>query len=372
MRHLRPASFLLPFLVTCGMAQASGNARALSDEEELILIYSDKSSVSIATGGTQPLRRAPAVATVITAEDIAIMGATDLDQVMETVPGMHVARAAINYEPLYVVRGIYSVNNPQFLMLLNGMPMTTLLTGSRGTVWGGFPVEQIARIEVIRGPGSALYGADAYSGVVNIITKGPAFIAGTQVGAGAGSFKTGDGWVQHGGKLGPVEVAAYLRAGTTDGHRSIVTADAQSVRDKAFNTRASLAPGPVNLRYKALDANVELSYDKWRMRGGYMLRDDVGTGAGVGSALDPVGNERSERTMAELAWSDPQWTGDWAVGFTASAMSYKQRILTDLRLSPPGTRFPTGLFRRFYRPPRHFRAAGARLRICPLQRVRRP
>lgn len=319
-------------------------ANVAAEEEELALIYGEKSSVSIATGSAQPLRRAPAVATIITAEDIAIMRATDLDEVLETVPGMHVSRSAINYEPLYIVRGIYSVNNPQILVLQNGVPMTSLLTGSRGTVWGGYPVAHIARIEVIRGPGSALYGADAYSGVINIITKDAAATAGTEFGLGGGSFKTRDAWLQHGGKLGPVDVAAYLRAGGTDGHQSIITADAQSARDKIFGTRASLAPGPVNLGSDALDANLALAYGDWRAHGGYKLRDDVGTGAGVASALDPVGKERSERLHADVSWTDTQFATDWSVGVTASALGFKQRILVDLRLSPPGTRFPTGLF----------------------------
>jgi len=342
MRFLRYAPLIVATTLSVSASAAPGGEP--SEEEELALIYGDKSSVSIATGSAQSLRRAPAVATVITAEDIAIMRATDLDQILETVPGLHVARAAVNWEPLYTMRGIYSVNNPQILMLVNGIPMTTLLTGSRGTIWGGYPVEQIARIEVIRGPGSALYGADAYSGVINIITKGPANVGGTQFGAGGGSFKTRDGWVQHGGKLGPLAVAAYLRAGRTDGQRSIITADAQTVRDNTFKTKASLAPGSVNTGYDATDANLELTYDKWRVRGSYVLRDDYGTGAGVGSALDPVGKEKSARVTSELSWNDALFTADWGLGWAASAMSYKQRIPVDLRLSPPGTRFPTGLF----------------------------
>jgi outer membrane receptor for ferrienterochelin and colicin len=142
------------------------SAQDNDEEEELALIYGNESTASIATGNLQSLRRAPAVAGVITAEDIAAIGATELDQVLETVPGVHVS-PPVNYEPLYPIRGIHGGTNPHMLMLLNGVPMSTMLTGSRGSIWGGYPVEHIARIEVIRGPGSALYGADAYSGVIN-------------------------------------------------------------------------------------------------------------------------------------------------------------------------------------------------------------
>ena len=347
---MRPL-FCVPAILIAALPLSSELALAgpadLSEEEELALVYGGKSSISIATGSAQPLRRAPAVATVITAADIAAMGATDLDQVLETVPGMHVSRSAINYEPLYIARGIYSVNNPQMLMLQNGVPMTTLLTGSRGTQWGGYPVEHIARIEIIRGPGSALYGADAYSGVINLITKGAADTPGTQIAAGGGSFRTREAWVQHGGKLGALEVAAYLRVGGTDGFRSLVTADAQSARDKLFGTRASLAPGPVNTGYDTVDAHLDLAlpqWPQWRLRAGYLQRSNLGTGAGVASALDPVGKGRGERMHAELGWTEADFGADWSVGASASVLQYKQRITTDLRLSPPGTRFPTGLF----------------------------
>jgi outer membrane cobalamin receptor len=342
---MRSKYYVSVMLLSALSVQASAAFAAdPTEEEELAQIYGDKTSVSIATGSALSLRRAPAVATVITAEDIAIMRATDLDQVLETVPGMHVARSAINYEPLYITRGIYSVNNAQILVLQNGVPMTTLVSGSRGTVWGGYPVEQIARIEIIRGPGSALYGADAYSGVINIITKSAADTPGTQFGLGAGSFNTRDAWVQHGGKVAGADVSAYLRVGSTDGYKSIIDADAQSARDKIFGTHASLAPGPVNVGYNAIDANVDLGLDKWRLRGGYKLRDDFGTGAGVASALDPVGKEKSERITLDTSWLDPQFSNDWGVGVNASVLEFKQRIPVDLRLSPPGTRFPTGLF----------------------------
>lgn len=315
-----------------------------SDEEDLALVYGDKSTISIATGSSQSLRRAPAVATVITAEDIAAIGATDLDQVLETVPGLHVARSPVGYEPLYVVRGIYSASNPQILMLQNGVPMTIMFTGSRGVAWAGYPVDHIARIEIIRGPGSALYGADAYSGVINIITKAAADTPGTQLGARTGSFKTRDAWVQHGGKLGEADVAAYLRVGSTGGIREIITADAQTARDARFGTRASLAPGPINTGYDAIDGNFDLAYDKWRLRAGYKLRDDIGTGAGIASALDPVGKVKSERITTDLSWTDSHLARGWSGGLTASFLQYKQRIPTDLRLFPPGTLFPTGLF----------------------------
>ena len=119
------------------LAWAVPAAAQISEEEELAMVYGDKVTVSIATGSKQDLRRAPAVASVITAEDIAAMGAKDLDEALETVPGMHVSRNAIAYAPLNIIRGIYSANNPQTLMLQNGIPTTTMFTGGATSLISG-------------------------------------------------------------------------------------------------------------------------------------------------------------------------------------------------------------------------------------------
>src|SRR6185295_9526325 len=98
----------------CGTASAQTETEA-----DLALVYGNNLSTSIATGSKQPIRRAPSIATVITAEDIKAIGATDLDEVLETVPGLHVARSPIGYTPIFTFRGIYSAFNSQILMLQN-------------------------------------------------------------------------------------------------------------------------------------------------------------------------------------------------------------------------------------------------------------
>lgn len=339
-RNVALACVLLLSQIPAAMAQG------VQEEEDLALSFGDKSTISLVTGRQQSLRRAPAVASVITAADIAAMGATDLDEVLETVPGIHVSHSANNYSPLFVIRGIYSQLNPQTLLLQNGVPMTALQQGNRGSFWGNYPVENIARIEVIRGPGSALYGADAYAGVINIISKSAADTPGTQVGARVGSFGARDAWVQHGGHLGALEVAGYLRLGSTDGFKEVIKADAQTRNDRLFPTGSNLsrAPGAVNTGKDSMDASLELVYQKWRLRGGYKLRDQLATGAGIASALDPVGKSRSERVTSDLSWDDPQLAKDWGAGVTASYMEYVQSVPVPYQLLPPGARTATGVF----------------------------
>jgi iron complex outermembrane receptor protein len=333
------AALTLPLIAT-----QAANAGPVADDDELALVYGAGDSVSIATGNLQALRRAPAVASVITASDIAAMGATDLDQVLESVAGIHVNRTPNSYSPLYVVRGIVSAYTPQILMLQNGVPITTAYIGNKGNIWGGYPLEHIARIEIIRGPGSALYGSDAFSGVINIITKGANEAAGIEIGGRVGSFASYDGWAQHGGKLGPVEVAAYFRAGSTDGYHPTIEADAQSRNDTLFGTHASLAPGALNNQLKMIDANLDLIYGQWRARFGYKRRYDMGTGAGIASALDPVGRQQGERITSNLSWAESQVTSNLGLGASLSSQQSSQEMPTPYRLLPPGLVFPTGAF----------------------------
>lgn len=322
---------------------AQAHAQLPSDEEELALAYGDKSFVSIATGSSLPVSRAPAMATVITAQDIASIGATDLDEVLETVPGLHVARETQGFAPVYVIRGINLGFNPQVLMLINGVPVTTVFTGNRGAGWAGMPVENIARVEVIRGPGSALYGADAFSGVINVITKTADDIQGTEVGARGGSFKTGDAWVLHGGKWGALDVAGHLRMGSTEGQRRTVQADAQTGSDAVRGTQASKAPGRINNARDSVDGALDLSLDQWRFRVAYKERDDVGTGTGVASALDPNGQIYSQTITSDLTYDNRQIAPDWALNVQGSFMHYTE--LTDITLFPAGSNaFGTGAF----------------------------
>jgi iron complex outermembrane receptor protein len=89
------------------------------------------------------------------------------------------------------------------------------------------PVNGIARLEVIRGPGSALFGADAFAGIINIVTKGIEDLDGTEVGGRVGQYNTKDVWMLHGGKWAGNEVATSIEYHTTDGPNRNIEADSQ-------------------------------------------------------------------------------------------------------------------------------------------------
>lgn len=358
-RRIRPTphrlalTLALSGALTLGLAPAHAQSAtsAPSDEEDLASAFGDRSAlqgpnVSLATGRSQPLRRAPAVASVITAEDIERMGATDLDEVMETVPGVHVSRNVQGHNPLYLIRGIYGQFNPQTLVLLDGMPLTMLFLGNRGNAWGGLPLENIARVEVIRGPGSALHGADAYAGVVNLVTKSARDIDGTEVGARIGSFRSHQAWALHGGQWGPWAVSAYVQHGRSDGDRGVIEADAQTQIDRILGTQASLAPGSTSTRHDDLDAQIGLSWGHTTLRVGHLSRDNIGLGVGAASSLDPVGRGRTARSYANLAVRDVPLATHWRLHTQLTALHFATTYPTPLLLYPAGAwagNFPQGM-----------------------------
>ena len=305
------------------------------DDEELLdeLHFLRVEMVSIATGTKQSLSRAPAVATVITAEDIKAMAATNLDDVLETVPGLHVARSPINYKPIYTFRGISSNFNPQVLMLINGISIDTLYSGKP---FGTPNIKSIARIEIIRGPGSAVFGADAFAGVINIITKTKDDIDGTEIGVRLGSFNTRNAWILQSGNVGDVDMAFTLEYHTTDGQSEIIEADAQSSFDNQFGTDASLAPGSVNLSLQNIDANFDMSKDFWRLRLGYQGWKNVGMGAGSKAALDPNGSLSYGRLNANLTYHNPKFSENWNVTAQLSHLNTKWKTTDNLWFYPPG------------------------------------
>jgi len=291
--------------------------------------------VTIATGKQQSQIEAPAITSVITAADIEAIGATDLDEILETVPGLHVSNAVTFNNPSYVMRGLYSTDNPEILMLINGIPVKQLYSGNRGNTWGGMPVNTISRIEVIRGSGSAVYGADAFSGVINIITKNQAEINGTEFGGRIGSFDMQDVWALHGGQYYGFDVAAMLEIHNTDGHKAIIEQDLQSQLDKQNATNISQAPGSMNNKRRNIDARIDVAKQRWRLRAAYQGRDEVGVGIGGGGALDTVGAYQNEPYNLDVTYHNPQVTRYWDLMIQAYVNENKLKPEPYLQISPP-------------------------------------
>jgi iron complex outermembrane receptor protein len=314
--------------------------KEIGGEEDLVSAYGDEEIISLATGRSQPVSRAPAVATVITAKDIEDMGATNLDQVLETVPGFHVSLSSVRFSPIVSIRGIYTDKNPQVLMLVNGVPITQVFLGDRG-VHSTLPVASIERVEIMRGPGSAIFGADAFSGVINVITKDAASIDGAEGGVRYGSFDSVDAWALYGGNWGDLDVAFTVEYRQTDGDddRSIAS-DSQSLFDSILGSNASLAPGAASTGIERADIRLDLNYEDWRLRAWNWRQNDAGVGPGLAQALDPTGFSETDNYLVDLTFHDEALTANWDVSARFSYMGIDSD--SQQRLFPAGSVLPIG------------------------------
>lgn len=151
-------------LWSCGLAAQSTSADLF--EMDLADLLQVDVSTRIATGMPLPQRQNPAILSIITADDIRAMGARDLIDIIQRIPGFNVAKD-IDVSGL-VVRGLFGFEG-RALFLLDGMPLTELAFGAY-PLGNDLPVHLIERIEIVRGPGSVLYGGAAETAVLNIIT----------------------------------------------------------------------------------------------------------------------------------------------------------------------------------------------------------
>jgi len=149
----------------------------------------------------QKLLEAPAAIYVLTTEDIHRSGATSIAEALRMVPGLQVAKISSNKWAI-TSRGSNSEFANKLLVLIDGRSVYTPLFA--GVYWDVQDVllEDIERIEVIRGPGAALWGANAVNGVINIITKNARDTQGGIITAGAGNQERGFGSIRYGGKIG--------------------------------------------------------------------------------------------------------------------------------------------------------------------------
>ena len=150
----------------------------------------------------QKVSQAAAAIHVITQEDIRRSGLNSIPELLRTVPGLQVAQFDANTWAI-TSRGFNSRFASKLLVLIDGRSIYTPIFS--GINWDDhdIPLEDIERIEVIRGPGGTLWGANAVNGVINIITKHTEDTQGGLVSGGAGNEENGFSTLRYGGKLSP-------------------------------------------------------------------------------------------------------------------------------------------------------------------------
>ena len=158
------------------------NLNAFTQESELQKILNKNVGVSSKNGLTT--RETPGIISLITAEEIQNSGARDLMDVLRLVPGFDVLQD-LQFVMGIGLRGSWA-NEGKVLVMMDGHPFNELLYQTVA-IGNRFPVDAIEKIEIIRGPGSAIYGGSAEYGVINILTKAAESLNGVAV-YGMGGF----------------------------------------------------------------------------------------------------------------------------------------------------------------------------------------
>jgi iron complex outermembrane recepter protein len=179
----------------------AGPCFAQSDLSELNLEQLAEVKVTSASKKSESLSTAPAAIYVLTGDAILNGGFRNLPEALRTVPGLYVAQTDAHIWQISA-RGFSDLYNNKMLVLVDGRSVYTPLYG--GVYWDALdiPVENIERVEIIRGPGGALWGANAVNGVINIVTKTAADAQGTVISATIDKDEGYTTTVRQGGMMG--------------------------------------------------------------------------------------------------------------------------------------------------------------------------
>ncbi len=194
------------FLCALLLAAPAGAQDDEFDELELEMFFAPADTVESATRHVQPLAESPSAISVLTREDIEASGARNLPEVLREVPNMDICML----RPVWYsvgMRGWTTELSETMLLMVDGRDVNAEFIGAPLWTIQYFSIDDVERIEVIRGPGSALYGANAYAGTVHVITRKPGTGPRASVslrGAEQGLF---DASLRGSEKIGPVSLA---------------------------------------------------------------------------------------------------------------------------------------------------------------------
>lgn len=223
-------------ILTCLLPFPTAESYADSADDILNLPIESLMNLKVTSVSKKPqqLTNAAAAIFVISEEDIRRSGATNIADALRMVPGVQVARVDSGKWAVSA-RGLNSRFANKLLVLQDGRSLYTPLFS--GVYWEvqDTALEDIERIEVIRGPGAALWGANAVNGVINIITKSSEDTKGGLLSAGGGTSENGFATLRYGASVGD---ASFLRIyGKHNEHAAGLNKDGNNAHDSWYMTR---------------------------------------------------------------------------------------------------------------------------------------
>ncbi|TRW92092.1 TonB-dependent receptor plug domain-containing protein [Candidatus Methylobacter oryzae] len=273
-------NLLFGVLILNSNASAETSAANNDLEKELAYLAAERQVVVTASKMEEHVDKTIATTTVITQDDIAHIGARNLLDVLRLVPGIGITQTQFGWREIEV-RGVKTVLSEKVQIMLNGHPLDhNLQNAGSAWVYDDLPVDTIKRVEVVRGPGSALYGANAFLAVINIITQNAKDLNGVQTSAGWGSFDTQQYRASWGKQFdNTAEAALHFNFTDTNGINSPIPADSSSIQGLS-----SSAPGKSQLTEGRYDLEWQLGYQDFKLDGRY-INKKMGTFFGAATIL---------------------------------------------------------------------------------------
>ncbi len=299
--------------------------------------------VTAASGFEQNINKTPASVTIIKAEEWQARGAKSLTQALLGTPNIEVNSLTIGYSrPKYSIRGLSGVFGQQVVVLIDGLPINRLLTGSSPPLTE-LPLQGYKRIEIIRSPGSVVYGADAFGGIINLVSYGideqP-----NEIKLTVGEFET----FSLGGNVSfsfdevKVQLSANYQTFDDDPDR-IISSDLQSTLDSVLNTSASQAPGNLDNSYESLALKGKVEWQSLSLfyNG---IDGSTGLGGGVAQALDPNSHGNYQHHLTGINYDLSSVIKETPVNgeLTISAWYNYQKSSFKYFVLPAGTVLPIG------------------------------
>lgn len=274
-------------LMICLLTISRAFAQEAPSDDELLNMSLDElmdiQVVNVSKVNVENLSEVPSAITVITAEQIANSGAKNMEEVMRTVPGFDVIRSGSNASVSFGVRGLYSAEgtNNKILFLVDDHPVRSVFFGDATVFLGNFPIENIKQIEIIRGPGSTLFGAGAFLGVINIRTNKPE--KNVDVSFTGGSFGRYNVNAQFAQKINEdFEISLLANHLRTDGFSQELNSDRAKetldfVTTNLFNYTGPLSsatPGTTTFGRTSTNLNLRTDFKDFYLLANYMNSED--------------------------------------------------------------------------------------------------
>jgi outer membrane receptor for ferrienterochelin and colicins len=294
-------------------------------------------TITTASKSEESLKDAAAVVSVISAKDIERYGAKSLSEVLDRATNIYFTSGYMYRNNMVSIRGnVTAIANTNVLILVDGRPFRESLdNGMNSAIYSAFPLNRVERIEIIRGPGSVLYGTCALTGIINIITKKVSETAPVSASVSYGTFNTKQAQASAARRIGKLHIAGGLNYLDSDGWDFTAYGEPEiALYPDGTSGQAPAQQNTIKMYEESLGGNLNLSYGDIKLLTNYMLTTQANMGsfpmwlnstAGTDEALDF--STTVNRFLADIGY-EKAFTKNWRTTFniTYNGMYREKKI----------------------------------------------